>query len=438
MNAFLIGLMVTLIYAIIGVSLYAERSPENFGTFARALFSLFLLMAFDKWTEDLPGFDAEGKVDFGVVIFMFSFVIIVIWTLVQVVVAVLLDNFIAATLAEKQTKALERQKKNRAVTHALDPLLESLCGTYDCTTDLSKRIFQVFLICDSEDQGYLTFDLMREGFRKLDLKPQVHLSREDYDSITEGFLEHAEGHVHVELFQKIFRRQINLYVQRTVADAVAMANAGPETAAMLSALKLILLSDETKAHNPSSQALAGLARLGSTASVSSERGGTSALSGIDRKRVDEVEGEVKRLQGEMRDGFGQLNSQMRTLAKLLGADIESFPGNGNLEGNGNSGSVVNGGTPLLLGPSKADSYPERSPMSSAPSNYSTLVGQVRGLARMLPDAVDGDKKPQQNGGMPGGMPVEEEEEEEGRDSLDIVVPFWLEREAVVDTVTGSA
>mmetsp|Transcript_30470 Transcript_30470/g.72147 ORF Transcript_30470/g.72147 Transcript_30470/m.72147 type:complete len:423 (+) Transcript_30470:195-1463(+) len=101
MNAFLIGLMVTLIYAIIGVSLYSERSPANFGTFARALFSLFLLMAFDKWTEDLPGFDEEGKVDFGVVIFMFSFVIIVIWTLVQVVVAVLLDNFIAATMAEK-------------------------------------------------------------------------------------------------------------------------------------------------------------------------------------------------------------------------------------------------------------------------------------------------------------------------------------------------
>lgn len=45
-------------------------------------------MAFDKWPDDLPGFDDDGDLDWSVIIFLFSFVVVISWTLLQVVVAV--------------------------------------------------------------------------------------------------------------------------------------------------------------------------------------------------------------------------------------------------------------------------------------------------------------------------------------------------------------
>lgn len=40
LNAFLIGLLITLIYSILGVNLFGDRSENNFATFARAMFTV--------------------------------------------------------------------------------------------------------------------------------------------------------------------------------------------------------------------------------------------------------------------------------------------------------------------------------------------------------------------------------------------------------------
>lgn len=246
LNAFLIGLLITLIYSILGVNLFGDRSENNFATFARAMFTLFLLMAFDKWPDDLPGFDDDGDLDWSVIIFLFSFVVVISWTLLQVVVAILLDNFIAATTSEKQRRAIEKQRKTRVVGHALDPLLEMLAATYDTTYDLSKRIEQIYTVLDTDNTGPLSFQKVQEGLRKLNVEPRVHMSAEDWVHLTEGFNLH-DGKINLEQFEAMIRVQLSYYVQRQTADAVAMSNGGVELVAMLSALKIILTeSDETK------------------------------------------------------------------------------------------------------------------------------------------------------------------------------------------------
>ena len=50
-NAFLIMALVTSIYAILAVNFYACRQPEYFGSFSRALFTLFQICTGDGWAR---------------------------------------------------------------------------------------------------------------------------------------------------------------------------------------------------------------------------------------------------------------------------------------------------------------------------------------------------------------------------------------------------
>ena len=134
-NALLIMLLITSIYAILAVNFFSHKSPEFFGSFSKALFTLFQVCTGDGWASDIarPIFDGadnpeEAGLDAATAGFFVSFVVIVAWTLLQVVVAVLLDNFTAAADMEKQRKAQAKAKEEgRApVVYAIDPLLAAL------------------------------------------------------------------------------------------------------------------------------------------------------------------------------------------------------------------------------------------------------------------------------------------------------------------------
>ena len=68
--------------------------------FTVSLFAMFQVCTGDGWSDDIarPLFkgDPSDRPDPGVAVFFVSFHVIVSWTLLQVVVAVMLDNFTAA------------------------------------------------------------------------------------------------------------------------------------------------------------------------------------------------------------------------------------------------------------------------------------------------------------------------------------------------------
>eukprot|EP00961_Rhodomonas_salina_P201468 2717945-Rhodomonas_salina.1 len=106
LNALLMVMIVLAIYTIFGVYLFVEDSPENFGAFTLSLCTLFNLMAFQVWPREMSSvrYDtATGthSMDLKVFLFIVSFTAIVTWTLLQVVVAVLLDNFMESAASEK-------------------------------------------------------------------------------------------------------------------------------------------------------------------------------------------------------------------------------------------------------------------------------------------------------------------------------------------------
>jgi len=82
--------IVLMLYAIIGVSFFEERAPESFGKLDRAVASLFRIAGGDTWIDNMDVLDKEsGLVDWGIGAFVFSFILVVNWTLLQVSVAVL-------------------------------------------------------------------------------------------------------------------------------------------------------------------------------------------------------------------------------------------------------------------------------------------------------------------------------------------------------------
>ena len=96
----LIGLVVILIYAVLGFQFFADRAPAAFGAFDTSVLTLLgVVTTLQPWPEDLPmtipdsGWNSSAgsgrgtrakEVDFGVVCYAFSFGVICILILIQV------------------------------------------------------------------------------------------------------------------------------------------------------------------------------------------------------------------------------------------------------------------------------------------------------------------------------------------------------------------
>jgi hypothetical protein len=73
-----------------GVNIFRETAPDNFITFFRALSTMFRLTAGETWVDGLAAYDESGTPYYGTALFIYSYIVIVVWILLQVSVAVLL------------------------------------------------------------------------------------------------------------------------------------------------------------------------------------------------------------------------------------------------------------------------------------------------------------------------------------------------------------
>ncbi len=77
--------------SVMGVALFREESPTCFGSFYRALTSMFRLTAGETWLDELVAFNPDdGGINLTTVLFVDSYIVIAVWILLQVSVAVLL------------------------------------------------------------------------------------------------------------------------------------------------------------------------------------------------------------------------------------------------------------------------------------------------------------------------------------------------------------
>jgi hypothetical protein len=66
------------------VSLYSEVSPESFGKFNRAFIVMFRLTAGETWVDTVPTVLESGDLNHGFAAFVFSYIILNVWLVLQV------------------------------------------------------------------------------------------------------------------------------------------------------------------------------------------------------------------------------------------------------------------------------------------------------------------------------------------------------------------
>ena len=94
--------------SILGVSLFADVAPDQFGKFNRAFVTLFRIAAGDTWIDPLPTLGPDGDLVWRPALFICSFIVLSVWVVLQVSVAVLLDNFVSVSMR------MENEEKKRA------------------------------------------------------------------------------------------------------------------------------------------------------------------------------------------------------------------------------------------------------------------------------------------------------------------------------------
>mmetsp|Transcript_30220 Transcript_30220/g.72488 ORF Transcript_30220/g.72488 Transcript_30220/m.72488 type:complete len:276 (+) Transcript_30220:1-828(+) len=121
LNAFLLLLTVTGIWAIIGVELFRERYSEFYGDFFLGCVTQLQILTLDSWGSQImrPIVLNEGG---GTAIFFFAYVFVNSIVMTNVVVAILIDRFLAASNEieeEKQSRELAQSRTSRGLDAAL-------------------------------------------------------------------------------------------------------------------------------------------------------------------------------------------------------------------------------------------------------------------------------------------------------------------------------
>ena len=135
-------------------------------------------------------FRIEGdQLNPAVAIFFGAYVFVVCLVLLNVVVAVLLDQFINTMSMEKEQESEEKDKEKRIengiqdLTGSLDPLMVSL-SKFSSDDELQELIDSLFEVIDADQNGELDFEEARLGFDRLVSKNALDV--EEWGRLTQG------------------------------------------------------------------------------------------------------------------------------------------------------------------------------------------------------------------------------------------------------------
>lgn len=162
-----------------------EKDPVQFGNFSASVYSMFQVCTGDGWSTDIvrPLFREDGHVDPLAVCFFVSYILLAGYFLLNIIVAVLLDEFVRSVESERSqmaaAKAIEQAKGTQQSQGALDPLL-SLLFRYDTSADLRQKINGLYEFLQPEGGDSLTFPQFVSRIGDLIDLPRMHIAREDW------------------------------------------------------------------------------------------------------------------------------------------------------------------------------------------------------------------------------------------------------------------
>ena len=249
-------MVATSVYAILGVGLFGERpeATKYFGHFSEAFFTMFQCAAGDGWGSGIarPMFESADAsctyrdeetgtcvFDLGVAVFFASYILIVVTVILNVVFAVLIDEFLKAQDQLAREKQEEKTRPSdyyndrsvRGFLGPLDPFLKYVVSEFQNYDEMVIRIKKAFDFFDYNNNGEVDFLEVKVGWQRLNLYPRVELLEEDWRDMTnDGKLCGDSGTLTYQQFFEVMRNQVTLYVQRVASKALnqEQLNSGKE------------------------------------------------------------------------------------------------------------------------------------------------------------------------------------------------------------------
>jgi len=264
LSAFLLFAVLVCIYAVIGVNILGtpssydddgmkEHATMHYGTFTAAFVTLLGIgTGYDSWTAEVRVFQNSAIC----MAFHISFVILVSIVGFNIIIAVMLEGFMASIHREEEKLHIaEEVEEHNKQAGALDQLLATLAN-FHSPQHLISQIDILFCLWDIDDNGSLDYDEMNAGISRLGYNPIMLLSPEDWDDFTmAGTLCDKDGGLNKKQFQASMRFQLARYSQRLLATKMqASLKHQSEHAPILFCLKVHTrtnsLTQTTHTHTP--------------------------------------------------------------------------------------------------------------------------------------------------------------------------------------------
>jgi hypothetical protein len=225
--AFMVAFMTVAVYAIVGQSTFGEEFPQYFRTLGTSLFTLFGVATFEGWVDvanEMMGSEVPARRRAWVVTYFVTFLFLVGYVLTSVVVAVLLEHFSEAARIEHRRR-LEDQKRDTFHANVFDPIVSNL-AMFGNSQELTTRSLELFEILDCDDSGQLSLDELATGLFRLNIKPPIKMTEEDFDVLTlERALCSPPGSESMtpEGFELAIRIQIKDFICKKLGHAVQVS-----------------------------------------------------------------------------------------------------------------------------------------------------------------------------------------------------------------------
>jgi len=236
------------------------------------------------------------KTDPSVTFFFVSYFIIGNIVFLNVVIAVLLDEFISTVQREKEAAAVELEKENakRRLTGVLDPITTQL-QAFDSRENLSDGIAELYSRLDLDGSGGLTYEEFKDGIKSLPGISKIHMTVDDFDQITEGGQHLTDGEFDDGQFQHMMKSEFWRFSQRQLANSIAESESKEfkATTLQLKMLEMRLLDHIDKAsaaggHGPPHEAMRFDEQGCGVASLKGDLFGAKSELHVDRQAVEEV------------------------------------------------------------------------------------------------------------------------------------------------------
>jgi len=179
-NSFVLLTLVSAVYAVVGVNVFGDHSPEFFHDFTQGMFTLFECTTGDGWSDivrrtstNALGLNADSNesdhatLDTITALYFSSYMVLSSIVLVNIVIAVLLDGFL-------NTMAQEREKISDALAAADDDFtLARVMNTildFRSSNNLAEILSNIYDQLDVDGSGSLSFKEAHAGLKKVPFK----------------------------------------------------------------------------------------------------------------------------------------------------------------------------------------------------------------------------------------------------------------------------